>query len=198
MKTKDLTTIVTVTLATASLTVMTFWSGELNAGLDGEKPTAQIAKPKLTAHGIEMTLATADGRTFRAGEEPTFDLTAVNTTAQAATAAVRIVMSATSPTDRMSRVPCLPASLWQQQQPLVLQPNETKVIRLAVPAKLPANSRVAVSLAEPAAAPAGAEATEPELRRVRRPGGAPPSGIVALNFSTAAPAVQAMQTASAN
>jgi len=198
MKTKSLTTIVSVALATASLTVMTFWSGELNAGLDGEKPAAQIAKPKLLAHGIEITLATADGRTLRAGEAPTFDLTAINTTDQAATAEVRIAMTATSPTDRMSRVPRLPAALWQQQQPLVLQPNETKVIRLAVPAKLPANSMVAVSLAEPIATPATAEAAKPELRRVQHPGGTPPSGIVALNFSTAAPAVSPTQTAAAN
>lgn len=40
MKPKDLMTIVTVALATASLTVMTFWSGALNAGSDGAQPAA--------------------------------------------------------------------------------------------------------------------------------------------------------------
>ena len=197
MKTTDLTTIVSVALATASLTVMSFWSGVLNAGLDGDKPAAQIAKPKLLAHGIEMTLAAAEGRTFSAGEEPTFDLTAVNTTEQAATATVSIAMTSSSPRDMMSRVPRLPAALWQQQQALVLQANETKVIRLVVPATLPANSMVAVSLAEATTAASGAETAKPELRRVQLLGGAPPSGIIALNFSTAAPAAPTAPTAPA-
>ena len=197
MKTKDLTTIVTVALATASLTVMTFWSGALNAGGDTGQPAAQIAKPTLLAHGIEMTLAVADGRTFKAGDEPAFELTAVNTTNEAASAAVRIAMTASSPTDAMSRVMRLPSSLWQHQQPLVLQPNETKVIRLEVPAKLPANSTVAVSLADASATPATAQpaAAGAALQPLLRLAGVPQSGIVALNISTAVPLVQ---TASAN
>jgi len=193
MKTKDLTTIVTVALATASLTMMTFWSGALNAGDDGDKPAAQIAKPKLLARGIEMSLTAADGRTFGAGDEPALELTAVNTTDEAATASVRIAMTASSPRDTMSRVPRIPAALWQQQQPLVLQAHETKVIHLAVPAKLPANSMVAVSLEEGAAATA--DAARPEPRALLRRAGAPQSGIVALNFSTA---VAVAQTAAAN
>jgi hypothetical protein len=107
MKTKDLMTIVTVALATASLTVMTFWSGALNAGSNGDPPAAQIAKPKLVAHGIELTLAAADGRTLSGGDEPKFELTAVNPTDVAATALVGIAMTASSPADMLSRVPRL-------------------------------------------------------------------------------------------
>ncbi|MCX6872913.1 MAG: hypothetical protein NTW21_03765 [Verrucomicrobia bacterium] len=184
-------TIATAALATASLTVMTFWSGVLNAGNDGEQAATQITKPKLVAHGIEMTLTTTDGRTFNAGEEPTFELTAVNTTDETATAAVRIAMTASSPADTWSRVLRLPTSLWQHNPTLVLQPNETKVLTLAVPAKLPPNSTVAVSLEETTPAPAPATAAGPVLLLP----GAPQSGIVALNFATTVPVAQ---TASAN
>jgi hypothetical protein len=195
MKTKDLMTIISVALATASLTAMTFWSGALNAGSDGDQPAAQIAKPKLVAHGIELTLAAADGRTFSGGDEPTFELTAVNPTDVAATASVGIAMTASAPADLLSRVPRRPSSLWQQQQPLVLQPNETKVIRLAVPAKLPVNSMIAVSLIDASSTPVTAVAVTPAAQPLLAVPAAPHSGIVALNFSTAAPVVQ---TASAN
>ena len=193
MKTKNLTTIVSVALATASLTVMTFWSGALNAGDDGDKPAAQIARPKLATHGIEMTLAAAQGRTFSAGEEPAFELTAINTTDETATTSVGIAMTASSPTDTMSRVPRMPASLWQQQHPLVLQAHETKVLNLAVPAKLPPNSMIAVTLQE--SAPAAAGPANPAPPTPLRLAGAPRNGIVALSFSTAIPAAL---TASAN
>ncbi len=191
MKTKDLMTVMTVAVATASLTVMTFWSGALNAGDDEGKPAAQNAKPKLLAHGIEMTLAAADDRTLTAGEEPVFELTAVNTTGEAATASIHIAMTASSPRDMMSRVPRLPSALWQQDQPLVLQPNEAKMIRIPVAVKLPANNMIAVSLGEANATPAAAAATSPELKPLQLRAGVPLSGIVAMNFSTAVPAVPA-------
>ncbi|MEI6654690.1 MAG: hypothetical protein WCP45_07985 [Verrucomicrobiota bacterium] len=195
MKTQDLMTVVTVAVATASLTVMTFWSGALNAGDDANKPAAQIAKPKLLAHGIEMTLAAVDGRTLSAGEEPVFELTAVNTTGEATTASIHIAMTASSPRDMMSRVPRLPSALWQHEQPLVLQPNETKVIQIPAAAKLPANSMIAVSLGEAGATPAVAATAGPELKLLLLRAGGPLSGIVAMNFSTAVPAVP---TATAN
>ncbi len=195
MKTQDLMKVMTVAVATASLTVMTFWSGALNAEGDADQPAAQIATPKLTAHGIEVTLVAADGRTLSAAEEPVFELTAVNTTGEAATAAIHIAMTASSPRDMLSRVMRLPSALWQHEQPLVLQPNETKVIRIPVGAKLPVNSMIAVTLGNANPSPATAAAASPELKPQLRRAGGQQSGIVALNFSTAVPVVK---TATAN
>jgi hypothetical protein len=87
----------------------------------------------------------------------------------------------------MSRVPRLPKALWQQNLPVALAPNETKTIAIAVPAKLPPHSMIAVSLRE-AAPNASATTAGPASTP-------PPNGIVALNFTTSAPAAQ---TASAN
>jgi len=193
MKTQDLMTIVTAAVATASLTVMTFWSGSLNAGDDADKPAAQIAKPKLLSHGVEMTLATPEGRSFSAGEEPAFELTAVNTTGEAATASVHIAMTASSPEDRMSRVMRLPSALWQHNQLVELQAHETKVLRIPVTAKLPANSMIAVSLQD--SNPAPADSVSPASKPLQLRAGVAHTGIVALNFSTVAPVVQ---TVSAN
>jgi len=193
MKTNDLMTIVTVALTTAVLTLINFWPATLEAGGNDTTPTTSIAKPKLVAHGIEMTLSTAHGRTFGAGEEPMLELTAANTTGDPATASVNITLTSSSPADMMSRVPRLPKALWQQNLPVALQPNETKTIALAVPEKLPAGSMIAVTLGE-AMPNAATPSPTPDAKPVLRRAGLPPGGIVALRFSTAAAA--AMQTAS--
>ena len=93
----------------------------------------------------------------------------------------------------MSRVPRRPSVLSQQNLQVALPANATKVLDIGVPAKLPPNSMIAVTLAKagPDAATAsnGCEAG-PLPRGVRTS----QSGIVALNFSTAA--VPMVQTAS--
>lgn len=189
MKTTDLMTIVTAALATAALTVTTFWSGPLEADNPGDNPATRIAKPTLVAHGIEMTLAAPTDRTFIAGEEPVFELTAVNTTDQPSAASVSVSVTATSPSDTMSRVPRLPKALWQQNLPVTLQANETKTLAIAVPAKLPPHSMIAVLLRDADPAPA-LSTTSPASKPLPRRAGPPESGISALNFSTAAPLVQ--------
>ena len=192
MKKNDLMTIVTVALTTATLTLMNFWPATLEAGgNDSASPTA-IAKPMLVAHGIEMTLATAQGRSFAAGQEPMLQLTAANTTGEPATASVNMALTASSPADTMSRVPRLPKALWRQNLPVTLQPNETRTFAIAVPEQLPPGSMIAVTLGETNLNEAAATAS-PETQIAPRGAGLPPAGIVALRFSTAAPV---MQTAS--
>ena len=190
MKTKDLMTMATVALGTATLTVMTFWSGPLEAGLEGDALAAKIAKPKLVSHGVELTLTAAEGRIFKAGDEPAFALTAVNTTGEPAAVTVRLAMTASSPADAMSRVPRMPTALWQQHQSLTLKPNETKTIVIPVPTKLPANSTMAVSLQESDPLQAKVGAASSGIRPALQFGPSPQAGIVAMNFSTAAPVTQ--------
>ena len=190
MKTKDLMTITSIALGTAALTVIAFWSGPLEAGAEADALAAKIQKPKLLSHGIEMTLAALDGRTFKAGEEPSFVLTAVNPSAETAAVTVRIAMTASSPADMMSRVPRLPSALWHEQQTLMLKPHETKVLPLSVPKKLPANSMIAVSLQERDPLQTNALAGSSQiLLRSQVVGPSAPS-IVAMNFSTAVPVAQ--------
>ena len=209
MKSNDVKTIVTVALSTATLTVVTFWCGPLEAGGEANVLPAQIAKPKLVSHGLEITLAAAEGQTLKGGDEPVFELTAVNPTGESASAAICVEMTASSPVDMLSRVPRRPAALWQQYLTLPLKPHETKVVTLPARTKLPVNSMIAVSLRESEAPPAAASVaaigdrgpklplreSEPpsavaagSLPTVRSalPGAkAPQPGIAALNFSTA-------------
>jgi len=185
MKTTDLMTVLTAALATASLTVMTFWSGTLEAGNDDGTPATRIEKPTLVADGISMTLAAAQNRTFSAGQEPAFELTAVNTTGESSTVSVAITITASSPADEMSRVPRRPKTLWQQNLPVALQANETKVLAIAVPAKLPPNNMIAVILRKSDPNAATTASANPNISPLFDI-----SGIVALNFSTAVPPVQ--------
>ena len=180
----------TVALGTALLTVMTFWSGPLEAGNEGTALGAKIEKPKLVTHGLELSLAAADGQTFRAGEEPTFTLTAINPTGEPATAAICVEMNASSPADMLSRVPRRAAALWQQYLTLSLKPNETRVVTVPANKKLPANSMVAVSLRESESLQGPAAPTGPTAAQALRAGAARPPSIVALNFSTMTPPSQ--------
>ncbi len=189
MNTKNIATIASVALGTATLTVLTFWSGSLDAGNEQEDRAAKIAKPKLVANGVEMTLATAGAQTFKAGDEPVFELQAVNTTDESATVAVLLAMTASSPEDMRSRVLRLPSNLWQHQQTLVLNPSETKVITISTQTKLPAKQlfSVAIKTVDPLKNTAAANL---QVRPGIRSTIAPQSGIVALNFSTVIPVAQ--------
>ena len=93
MKTKDILTIATAALGTATLTVAAFWAGPIDAGNDADAPPAKIAKSRLVSRGVEMALAPAGGRTFKAGDQPEFELTALNTTNQPASVSVCVTMT---------------------------------------------------------------------------------------------------------
>ena len=170
MKTKDILTITTVALGTATLTVAAFWASPIEAGNDADTPPAKIVKSRLVSHDVEMTIALAAGRIFKAGEQPEFELTALNTTNQPASMSVCVTMTASSPADALSRVIRLPQVLWQQEQIVTLQPKETKVFALHASTNLPPNSVITLSLREPSQKPAPLT-----------------PGIVALSFSTIIP-----------
>ena len=167
MNTKDILTITTVALGTATLTVAAFWASPIEAGNDADTPPAKIVKSRLLSHDVEMTLAPAAGREFKAGEQPEFELTALNTTNQPASVSVCVTMTASSPADALSRLAPLPTVLWQQEQIVTLQPKETKVFALCASTNLPPNSVISVTLRE-----------QPQKEAPLTP------GIVALSFST--------------
>jgi len=190
MKTKDLVIIATAALVTATLTVA-FHASPLISGNDANPLAATIAKPKLTVNGIEMTLSAANGQEFKAGEQPAFELRAVNTLDQPSEAAVCATLSASAPVSRMSRAMPIATILWHEELALALGPNETKVLALAARTNLPANSLMIVSLSQVGQAGKAITAGNPGTAFVAplRPGGQP--GIVAMTFSTVPPVAAA-------
>jgi hypothetical protein len=170
MKTKDILTVTTVALGTATLTVAAFWASPIEAGDDADTSPAKIAKSRLVSHDVEVTIALAAGRIFKAGDQPEFELTALNTTNHSASMSVCVTMTASSPADALSRVIRVPQVLWQQEQIVTLQPKETKVYALRASTNLPPNSVIALSLREPS-----------EKTALFTP------GIMALSFSTIVP-----------
>jgi hypothetical protein len=180
MKTKDLLTVTTVAMGTAALTIATFWAGSIDAGGEPDQLSAKIDQPKLVSQGVEVTLAAAGGQTFKAGDEPSYELKAVNTTDKKKEITIHVVMTTSAPADRMSRLAVFPAPLWQCTQELALCPNETKVVTLTSDKKLPAGQVVSVSL-RPGAAPLAGRAGSPNSSI---------GNIVALNYTTQAPTAQ--------
>jgi len=186
-----LTTVALVALGTATLTVMTFWAGPMEAGGEPDANGASYARPKLVAAGVEMTLAVKDSTVLRAGDQPVFELTASNTDCRPAELTVGVTISALAPVDRLSRTPSMPAKLWQCDQSVALKANETKIFTLSAGIALPTNRVILVTLQEGKTL----DKTLPEgsLDNATRTTGnlSPKPGVVALSFSTAASPRQA-------
>jgi len=142
MKKQNLTAIASVALTAAVLTVLLAGSGPMEAGNDNL--AAKIATPKLVVQGVEFTLS-AD-REYHAGDEPTLQLKAVNTTGKPVTCDVEIVLTSTGPQDQMSRVVARPSILQRLPQTLALGTHETKTITIATQTKLPAGRLVSIAL----------------------------------------------------
>lgn len=184
MKTNDLTNMLAVALATASLTVILFSAGPLNAGGEAEKPAAENPQPRLVVHGVELTLAAPQGVPGGAGQSVNLELTASNTNDAEAGVCVDMQMTVAAPENPMSRVVRLPSTLWQRREMLVLKPRETRVVMVPVGAVLPPNSMIAVTLREGNPAEPGVVPAKPVLA------GVPQGGVVALRFATGNFAVQ--------
>ena len=167
MMTKDLLTIASAALGTACLTVVTFWAGPIDAGNDANTPPPKLTKSLLISHGVELSLAPSGGHPFKAGDQPEFALTAINTTSQPASASICLTMTASAPVSKLSRAISIPLVLWRQEQIVSLQPNETRVYALSAKTNLPPMSVLSVSLQD--------------LDQKTAPLAA---GIVALTFST--------------
>ncbi len=146
MTTKDLVTIAAAALGTATLTVITFWTGPLGAGNDADAPPPKIPSARLVSRGVEFGLAPARGRTFKAGDQPEFELTALNTTDQPASVSVGVTMTSAAPPNPLARVILMPSVLWERQQLVMLNPGETKVLTLCANTNLPAYRLMSVSL----------------------------------------------------
>jgi len=183
MKTNNFTAIGSAALVTATLTVGLFLPGFVSAGNDSDSATAKIAQPKLVAHGVQFTLTAVGNQVFKAGDKPVFELTATNTTSQATDVSVRIFMTATSPQNRLSRMPSFPSKLWEKTCSLTLSPNEIKDVVLNTVAIPPANSTIKVLLA-----PVDENVSAEPVAQGRTAGGIlsanDSSAIVALSYST--------------
>jgi len=186
MNTKDLVTITTVALGTATLTVATFLGNTIEAGNDANPLAPTIARPELVADGVKMTLVASAGCELKAGEAPTFDLQTVNTLDKPAEVRVRLIMTAVSPTSPLSRMIAMPMELWHEDRAITLAPNEIKTLTFKAETNLPTNKVFSVSMLaiDAAAAAEGASnlaaGTDPKLR----PLSLSRLGVVGLSFST--------------
>ena len=102
--------------------------------------------PSSSRTGSRLALAPAGGRTFKAGDQPEFTLTALNTTSQPASASVCVTMTATAPVNKLSRAIPMPLVLWRHEQIVSLLPNETKLYALSAKTNLPPISVISLSL----------------------------------------------------
>ncbi len=177
MKKQDLLTATTVALGTAALSVAAFWPGSLDAGDEEQRATAKIAQPKLFAEGVELSLSSPQDRTFREGDQPTFELAALNTNSTPVELTLHLAMSASSPADALSRVVRTPSMLWQADKSIVLAPGEAKKVAVPTATKLPSKNLISVTMQQ--AVPAESSPIPIQHRAAQTPG-----AVVMLSFST--------------
>jgi hypothetical protein len=172
-------------LGTAAVTVATLIGNGLEAGDDNDTPRSPATRA-LVIDGIKVTLAAADSRQFQAGDQPVFELHAVNTRGTAAKAQVRLTMTSVAPASALSRIPTIPSRMWENQQSITLGANESKTIRITAQTNLPPERLISVSVANANVPGAAAKLTgvgnspgaAAQLHAAR------PVGVPALNFTT--------------
>jgi len=174
MKKKDLMSVAVVAVGTATLTVAGFLANPIEAGGGADGPATAIATPKLAADGVELTLTPAQGRVFQTGDQPAYELHAVNTLPQATTVKVCVTMTATDPAGMISRIMRPPAQMWREEQLVALKANETRTVLFQANTNLPAYRQFLVLLSAP---PMQEKATTDKAP-------APVRAIMALTFST--------------
>jgi hypothetical protein len=197
MKTNNLLCITTAAVATAALTVAIFGGGSMEAGDDSASAGPEVAHPKLTIKGVDLSLAAAGAGVVHAGDQPTYEIKAVNTTDQPATVDVCLSMTATPPILTMSRLVRMPECIWTTNESLQLNARETKTLTVETRTGLPTNSLIAVHLSDLNANQSGQpngifvsniSMSDPTVRPIANVNSFVPNfqalGIVALNFST--------------
>lgn len=135
-----------VVVGTATLTVLVFGSNSMIAIDENEPIKPKIAVPSLKTHGANISLKVPEGVTYKTGDKPELELTAVNLEKKPKTVKINVEMQSTSVASLYSRLPSVSRPLWKNQQILVLQPGETKVFKLATKTALPLDSIVSVTL----------------------------------------------------
>ena len=176
MKKKDLMSVAVAAVGTATLTVAGFLANPIEAGGGADGPAAAIATPKLKAGGLELTLTPAQGRVFQTGDQPAFELHAVNTLPQATTVKVCVSMLSSAPASMISRAMPIATEVWREEQSLTFKADETRTILFQARTNLPANRQFFVYITVPVA-PEQAASDKVAPR-------APVQGIMALTFST--------------
>ena len=147
MSVKDILAILAVAAATTAFTLVLLGPGRVGATdkPQGIKPT--IAQPKLKVDGCLFALKT-DKASYKADEMPVFEIEATNTTDAPVEKTVWISMASSSPASLKSRVMVLPKPLWIEKCLVSLKPGETKTVRLATKAKLPAGQSVSITMTD--------------------------------------------------
>jgi len=147
VKAEHIKTIVTTAAATAAIALAALWPAFLNGADDGNAVTPSIKTPRFVQGTVEFTLALPDTQqTFKAGDEPAFDLVAVNTGDQPATAAVEAVMMSTTVPPPRSRTPGRQMTVWHEPLTVVLGPHETKTFKTETNTAVPDNSKMSIYL----------------------------------------------------
>ena len=145
MKLRNVLTVLGTAAVTAALTLMLF-APRGDSAQAGPIVQPVIAQPQLTSQGCTFTLKT-DKVNYEAGQSPKIEVKAINPTNHPINATVSVIVTATSPTSRMSRMLPIPTIVWSHEFAFNLAPDETKSLNAGC-APLPAGGSVSITLSD--------------------------------------------------
>ena len=145
MKTNDVVAVLGIAGATAVMVLVLVGPGLATAVDEGAKAAPEIARPKLLVDGCTITLKT-DKASYKAGETPTIEIEAVNSSQEAVELPIELFLSAQSAMSAVSRMGPVSRQYWTRKCILVLKPGERKTMAVAADAGTPANSSISLTV----------------------------------------------------
>ena len=155
MKRVDLLAVGGWAVATMGLTLAMFLPGGLVAVDSSAAVKAEIRRPTLTARGCELSARLIDPQakaptaaliSYKTGDQPVVEMTAVNRTDKPVEVPWSLSMRAAGPVSPMSRMGPVAKEIWCQKGTLMLKAGETQTLTLETKTALPGGNNGWIAL----------------------------------------------------
>jgi hypothetical protein len=143
MKAKDMGVVAAVAVVTAALVMVL--NGVMPSAIAVQAGRKGPAPGTLTVDGVILTVE-VDAASFKPGQKPVVRVKAVNTRDVPVVARADLSMQSLSLASRMSRMPVMPQSIWDEGCQMSLEANETKTFELATNVPVPKGVAITVTM----------------------------------------------------
>ena len=145
IKVREAATVLMTAAVTMAVVAVLLWPMGMGAA---EQPAApRVLQPTITIGTCRFTMETAQPST-EPGAKPSVTLKAVNTGKTAAEATAWVVVSATRPESKMSRVPVMPRTVWTHKCTVSLAAGAAQTLTVPIDAPLPEGESLTISMTD--------------------------------------------------
>ena len=147
MRMQNVLGVLSVAGATMAFTLVVLGPWNVGVSKEAKSITPRIVQSTFASHGCEFALKTGKP-TYKPGESPVVEVTAVNPTGKAVEATVWVSVQTTDVPSPLSRVMAIPRPAWSKPWSVSLKPGERTTTKLAADVKLAANQIVSITMSD--------------------------------------------------